>query len=173
MKILAVVLFLTLLPMVPATPAAGQEPQAYNDAGAATRAIGQSYFDAYIARDWDRLEPLLADSASFRDPTAALVFGGAQADGRAAMMTLFREGYAGITRMAWRPLRAIHSGQYSLFEGELDWALDMGDGRIVASVMPFVTMLQIENGRVVSHRDYGDYTPFLAAAHAARTGSER
>ncbi|MBC2776381.1 nuclear transport factor 2 family protein [Parasphingopyxis marina] len=157
---------------LPAAPLAAQQRPNFDATSAETAPVGEAYFAAYIARDWDALEPLLADAASFRDPTAELVFGGALADGKAAMMTLFRQGYAGITRMEFRPLRTLHAGHYAIFEGELDWALDMGDGsgegRIVESVMPFVTLLRIEDGLVVEHRDYADYAPFLAAARAAR-----
>ncbi len=34
--------------------------------------------------------------------------------------------------------------------------------------MPFVTMLRIENGLVVEHRDIADYRPFIAAEIASR-----
>lgn len=151
-----------------AAPLAAQERPRFDDVSAATAPVGEAYFAAYIARDWDALEPLLADAASFRDPTAELVFGGALADGKPAMMALFHEGYAGITQMEFRPARTLHSGNYTIFEGELDWAVDMGDGTAVASVMPIVTILRIEDGLVVSHRDYADYAPFIAAARAAR-----
>lgn len=149
-------------------PSAAQPGARFDEASTATQGVGQAYFDAYIARDWNRIEPLLADEASFHDATAELVFGGAIAEGKPAMMTLFREGYAGITRMSLRPLRAFHSGHYSVFEGELDWALRLDDGVEVASVMPFVTIVRIEDGRVVSHRDYADYAPFVAALREAR-----
>ena len=46
----------------------------------------------------------------------------------------------------------------------------LGEGREVASVMPFLSILRIEDGLVVSHRDYADYAPFLAAARAPRNG---
>ena len=84
------------------------------------------------------------------------------------MMTLFREGYAGIRRMELRPLRAFHSGHYAIFEGELDWTLQLDRGGEVSSVMPFITILRIENGLIVSHRDFADYAPFLTALRATR-----
>jgi ketosteroid isomerase-like protein len=168
MKRFAAAAFALAALAAPLAPATAQERPRYDDVTAATAPVGDAYFAAYIARDWDALEPLLADEATFHDPTAAHVFGGALADGKAAMMTLFREGYAGITRMALRPMRTVHAGNYAIYEGELDWALDMGDGRNVASVMPFVTVLRIENGHVVEHRDYADYAPFIAAARASR-----
>lgn len=171
MKLLStapIALSLALSLALPAAPVSAQERPSFDDTSVATQAVGQAYFDAYIARDWDALEPLLADNGSFLDGTAELVFGGALADGKPAMMTLFREGYEGITRMSLRPLRSIHAGHYSIFEGELDWAMMLSADREVASVMPFITILRIENGQVVEHRDYADYAPFIAAARASR-----
>lgn len=156
---------------LPVTPLWAQERPSFDETSAATQTVGQAYFDAYISRDWDRLEPLLADAASFQDETAELVFGGALADGKPAMMTLFRDGYDGITQMTLRPLRTFHSGQYSIFEGELDWTIQLDENRAVSSVMPFITILRVEDGLVVSHRDYADYAPFLQAARASRAGT--
>lgn len=156
----------------PAAPLFAQERPSFADMSAATETVTQAYFDAYIGRDWDRLEPLLADAGTFRDVTADPVFGGAGAEGKAAMMTLFREGYAGITRMSLRPLRTFHSGHHSIFEGELDWTLRLDNGREVSSVIPFVTILGVEDGLVVSHRDFADYAPFVAALRASREAAE-
>jgi ketosteroid isomerase-like protein len=168
MKAFSTAALFALCLAAPAAPLLAQERPDYTAVSAETQSVGEAYFDAYIARDWGRLEPLLADNASFLDPTADLVFGGAQVDGKAAMMTFFREGYAGITRMSVSPVRAIHSGHYAIFETELDWAMMMSATQEVASVMPFVVVLRIEDGRVVSHRDYADYAPFIAAARSSR-----
>lgn len=171
MKILSaapIALSLALLFAIPSAPLLAQERPSFDDTSAATQTVGEAYFAAYMERDWDTLEPLLADHGIFRDGTAELVFGSALADGKLAMMTLFREGYEGITRMSLRPLRTIHSGHYAIFEGELDWALMLSADREVASVMPIITILRIEDGLVVEHRDYADYAPFLAAARASR-----
>lgn len=139
---------------------------------AQTRAVAQRYFDAYVARDWDRLEPLLADNADFQDSTATLVFGGVRRDGKAAMMALFRQDYVGISKMEFRQTRALQFGHDALFEGELDWAVDMGGGRIVASVMPFVSAIHVVDGKVVHHRDFADYRPFIAADRASRNAAK-
>lgn len=138
---------------------------------AETSAIAQAYFHAYVARDWDTLEPLLADHADFQDSTAALVFGGVKRDGKADMMKLFREGYSGISKMEFRQTRMLQFANDALFEGDLDWAVDMGGGRIVASVTPFVSVIHVENGKVVHHRDYVDYRPFIDADRASRAAT--
>lgn len=162
---LALALALFAMPMAPLF---AQERPSFDETSAATETVSQAYFDAYIARDWDTLEPLLADTGTFRDVTAELVFGGAGTQGKPAMMTLFREGYAAITQMEFRPLRTFHSGNYSIFEGELDWTLQLSEDREVTSVMPILTILRVEDGLVVSHQDFADYAPFLTAARASQ-----
>lgn len=137
--------------------------QDYAEASVVTSDVASRYLDAYIARDWDALEPLLADEATFRDPTAKLVFGGEGATGKAAMMTMFRQGYSAITDMGFEEDRRIVGGTVGIFEGTLTWTALHRGGVPVTARMPFVLILELEDGKVVSHRDYGDYTGYLAA----------
>lgn len=83
-----------------ATGASAQGSAPFAAASTAAEKIGEAYFSAYIARDWDRLEPLLAERGSFADPTAALVFGSVQTTGKVEMLTKFRNGYAAIAHMS-------------------------------------------------------------------------
>lgn len=140
----------------------------YTAVSAATAPVADAYFAAYTARDWDRLEPLLAPDASFQDPTATHVFGGVLSEGRDAMMQRFRVGYAGITDMTFAIDRRLISGDIAIYEGALNWGLDLGDGTLVDSVTPMVIVLTVEDGKVVKHRDYVDYAPFLEAVRKAR-----
>ena len=78
----------------PAKPSLAQTSQA-------TQKVAEAYFQAYIARDWDRLEPLLAEAGRFEDPTASSVFGGVGKQGKTAVMQGFREGYASINQMSF------------------------------------------------------------------------
>jgi hypothetical protein len=70
---------------------------------AQTEAVAKPYFEAYIARDWDRLEPMLDDKAVFDDVTAHLVFGAVGKQGKAVLMKAFRETYAAIRSMRFHP----------------------------------------------------------------------
>jgi len=144
-----------------------KEPE-YAQVSAATAPVADAYFAAYIDRDWDSLEPLLADDADFLDPTGTLVFGPVGAEGKPAMMKTFREGYSGITEEHFTPMRVIHSGDQALYEGMLDWSVRLADGKVVSSKTPFVTILGVKDGKVITHRDYADYGPFLAALHEVR-----
>lgn len=154
-----------------AAPVRAQQGPAFGQVSTETRAVADAYFNAYIARDWERLAPHLADAGGFSDPTAALVFGPVQFDGKAATLKNFREGYAAIQHMAFHPMRAFVSGEHAVYEGTLDWTLALGSGRLaVTKGMPFITVLRVVRGQVLEHRDYADYTPFLAALQAARAG---
>ncbi|WP_427969256.1 nuclear transport factor 2 family protein [Altererythrobacter sp.] len=151
-----------------AQAAEGRPGETYLDAGKATASVADAYFADYIALDWDGLEPLLAEDASFADPTAELLFGNPPTEGRAAIMEKFRKGYASISQMSFAQDRAIHSGNMALYEGTLSWTLNFADGNVVSTSMPFVAMIRVEDGKVVSHRDYGDYANFIEAMRELR-----
>lgn len=152
-----------------AAPVRAQQGPSFSQVSVETRAVADAYFSAYIARDWDRLAPHLADAGGFSDPTAALVFGSVQFEGKVATLKNFREGYAAIEHMAFHPMRAFVSGEHAIYEGTLDWTLALGNGKqAVTKGMPFITVLRVVRGHVLEHRDFADYTPFLAAMRAAR-----
>lgn len=138
-----------------------------------TEVIAKPYFDAYIARDWDRLEPLLDEKIRFDDATAHLVFGAVGKQGRSELMKAFRETYAGILAMDFHPTSQFASGEHMVFVGELEWRLGMPDGLVVDTRMPFVVRIQVRNGKVVDHQDTADYTRFMAALRKARAAAGR
>jgi hypothetical protein len=165
--ILSIALGLSLL----ATPVWAQRGPPLSQVSAETRTVADPYFSAYIARDWDRLEPYVAEAGGFSDPTAALVFGTVEFKGKAATLKNFREGYAAIKHMEFHQMRAFFSGEHAIYEGTLDWTLELSGGKqAVTKGMPFITVLRVVQGRVLEHRDFADYTPFLAAMQAARAG---
>lgn len=144
------------------------EQPSYQQQSQATKLLADVYFKAYIDLDWDTIEPILGEDAYFLDPTATAAFGNVQYNGKPAMMKNFRENYAGITKMTFHPSRVIYSGNIAVFEGTLDWGFTLRSGAIADTKdMPFITILTFENGKVISHRDYGDYQPFFDAYNAA------
>lgn len=155
-----------------AVPASAATENRYTAETAATAPIADAYAAAYVALDWDRLEPLLADDASFLDPTATLVFGSVGTQGKVAVMKNFRSAYASLRKMSLTKRQVIHSGHFALYIGDLTWTVDMGDGRDVSSVTPIVIVIEVKDGKVVSHRDYVDYAPFLAAERATRPAKQ-
>jgi hypothetical protein len=152
--------------------AVAQDKPTFARVSTATQVVADPYFDAYIARDWSRLEPLLANEAHFVDPTAQLVFGSVDIAGKSAVMKNFRENYAAIGYMSFKKVRSFCSGEYAVFEGSLDWSLALGDGRTATTTgMPFVSVLRVVNGQVVAHQDLADYSFFLAAARLAKSSA--
>lgn len=125
-----------------------------------SKLVGEAYFSAYIAKDWDKLSSLLSDQGQFSDPTAELVFGSVKKVGKDKVMRLFRENYAPLS-MKFLPSRTIFSGNYAIFEGILDWSYEQ-DGQTIRTIMPFITKLHIKNGKVLEHLDLADYHPYLA-----------
>ena len=85
-------------------------------------------------------------------------------------MKRFRVGYAGITHMEFTPFRQIVAGDVAVAEGALHWGLDLGEGKAVDSVTPMVIVLTLADGKVIEHRDYVGYAPFLKAVRAMRAG---
>ena len=151
---------------LPATVSAQERPD-FETSTATALSVGEEYIGAYIARDWDRLAPLMADDVTFQDTTAQHVFGGVKHEGKDPLLVFFRKGYSGISRMEFALDREFASSDNAIFEGTLDWDVDMGGGRIVSTSMPFVVVLTVHDGKVVSHRDYADYRPFLTANEAS------
>ena len=147
--------------------AAPVPPPTYVESSSGTQAVGERYFAAYIDKRWDDLAPLLAEQAQFVDPTAELVFGKVEMIGKPAVMENFRANYSNLS-MAFTTRRVIHSGVYSVFEGELSWSMALPKRTLHIYRMPLVTILRIEGGLVVEHRDFADYRPFLDAERATR-----
>lgn len=151
-------------------PAAAQAPS-LAELSAATQRVAEPYFAAYIARDWDKLAPLLGDDGGFSDPTAEPVFGKVESRGKAQVLRNFRENYAAIGSMQFHATRTLVSGRHAVFEGRLDWTLGLAGGReAVTEGMPFLTILKVEDGKVVDHQDFADDAPFLGALRKARGG---
>jgi len=151
-----------------ATPLAAQSSPAatYLAASDSSQAVGERYLKAYVALDWEAVEGMLAENASFQDPTAELIFGGRLISGRAGMMSFFRQNYAGL-EMSFVESRAVYSGHYAIIEGELTWSAPLQDGpRVTSKDGAFVLILRIEGGKVVEHRDYTTYKPYIEAMRA-------
>lgn len=148
---------------------AWSQPLSYQQQSAATQEVAERYHAAYIAKNWQAVDDLLAEQAFFTDPTAEPVFGPVHHQGKQAMMANFREGYAGITHMQFMADRKLFSGQFAVFEGALDWDLRLKNGSLVKTrAMPLLTVIKVVEGRVVEHIDYGDYQPFLTAYEAVK-----
>lgn len=158
-------LFLAIFLTLPA--GAAQKAPDYNQLSAVTAENSQRYLQAYFAKDWNTLESLLADNASFADPTATQLFGSETKNGKAAIMTAFRTHYAPIS-FQFSQDSSMLAIDHAIFVGRLSWTYQQGQQKLVVEKMPMVVVLQMVDGRVVSHRDYADYRPYFAAEAASR-----
>lgn len=153
-----------------AAPAAAQniDIPAFEQASAETARIAEAYFNAYASMDWDRLEPMLHDEVSFADPTAKQIFQGIDLAGKEAVIGLFRQYNQSLEAMSFEKDRLIASGDSAVMIGTLDWTMRLGPERSVRTQMPFATVITVKDGKVIAHRDYGDYREFTKALTATR-----
>lgn len=145
---------------------AADDEQNFRDSSAVSALVGQAYFDAYISMNWDEVALRLAEKSKFSDPTAAQIWGTPEQTGKSNIVKNFMKAYRPLT-MRFTPTRKIFSGNFALFEGTLDWSYELPQRTITTEKMPFVVVLRLENGLIVEHRDYADYTPFFIAEKAA------
>lgn len=58
-------------------------------------------------------------------------------------------------------VRTIFSSDTGIFEINLTWKLKVSPTKTIRIKMPLIVVLTIENGKVIKHRDYGDYNYFV------------
>ena len=128
-----------------------------------TEKVATEYFDHYFKMEFDAMERLADPAVSFEDPTANTVFGGAVVSGREQTYAKMRQTFAGFTHLAFRPTRKYFSGEHAVMEGVIDWTFkgETAGQQISIVGMPLVIILQVREGRVLTHRDFGDYRVFL------------
>ncbi|MEQ1808995.1 MAG: nuclear transport factor 2 family protein [Terricaulis sp.] len=136
-----------------AAPAAAQNSQRDHEA---TIAAATAYLDAYQAFDLERLETLYAEEATFDDPTSLHLAGVNGAPfvfrGRDAILN-------GIRYWMQNSVTSLHYDVEEVYESSgrvvfVGAATANGPSRWRFRI---VTIVTIENGLVVEHRDYTDY----------------
>lgn len=165
----AVFITCVVLPVQAGEAPYAPEEQVYLASGEVTRRVAETYFDAYIRRDWTAIEGLISEDGGFSDPTSEQIFGTKPHRGKEETIKAFRNGYAGITAMSANITRTVFSSSYALFEGTLDWTLKLQSGKTIdTKEMPIVVILTIKDGKVVDHKDYADYRSFIEAFRRVR-----
>lgn len=144
-----------------------QEKTPFRDKTDVAQSVATKYFNSYMAMDWERLEALAHDDISFDDPTAELLFGEKRPVGKAAVMKNFRDTYASLTRMSPKLTRSFFSGNFGVFEMDLTFGFKNRQNGETLIVMPLVVVITVKDGKVVAHRDYGDYREYLKQLKAA------
>lgn len=139
-----------------AGPAAAQPAQRGD---AATIAAATAYLDAYQAFDLERLEALYAEDATFDDPTSLRLAGVDGAPfvfrGRDAILNGIRFWMQNsVTSLRYDVEDVYESSGRVVFIGA---ASTIGPEGSAQWRFRIVTIVTIENGLVVEHRDYTDY----------------
>ena len=154
-KIILVVLFITV-------QVSAQQKLSFRDVTENTKEITTSYFNNYINLDFDALEKLANNNISFNDTTAKLIFGIELIEGKTKVFENFKKTYAAIIEMKADIIRTIFSSNVGVFELELTYKFKAGPETVITiRKMPLVVTLTVKDGKIIEHRDYGDYNHFL------------
>jgi steroid delta-isomerase-like uncharacterized protein len=126
--------------------------------------VATQYFEALSSGEVDAAVALVAEDADFRTPTGPLPGREAIRGYLGAIDKAFPEASYRIDTLVESTATVAAEGLYvATHAGPLplpDGSLLAATGRTVSS--PFVTMLRIVDGRIVSHRPYWDLAGFLA-----------
>lgn len=161
--------------MIAAAVVMAQPPQnRFKETTTATEEVATRYFYAYMALDWNKLEPLMHADITFEDPTGTLLFGENRPAGKSDVIGGFRTGLAALTHMTPKIRRKFFSGTAGVFEMDLTFGFRNRQNQEVNITMPLVVVLKVKDGKVIEHRDYGgyrDYVKQVAAASKAASAS--
>lgn len=150
----AITMFLVL--MLGAGPAYADNAGSGN---AQVIAAARSYLDAYQTLDLVRLEALYADDVRFNDPTsvhAQGVGGPFVWNGRAAVLAGIRGWSTYVRSLNYDIERIYEASGHVVFVGAVNPVVATPDG-LAHYRYSIVTIITIQDGRVVEHRDYTDY----------------
>lgn len=131
-----------------------------------TRAVAEAYLAAYTDQRHDDLASLLAPDVRFQDPTAQIfrAGGGQPKQGAEAVLAAMREGFAPVTRFGVEVEKAVFSNHHAIFLGTCTYTIQgaaLGIQRESASFEhESVMIIEVLDGKVVTHLDYLDYSTF-------------
>lgn len=126
---------------------------------AETIALARDYLEAYQALDLGRLETYYADQVRFNDPTSLRVQGVGGPfiwHGRVEVMNGLRGWSAYIRSLRYDLDRVYEASGHVVFVGAVNPMVATPEG-LVQYRYNIVTIVTIESGQVIEHRDYTDY----------------
>lgn len=134
--------------------------------------IALEYMEAYGDWDFDRMKTFYADNVIFEDPTGTEAFGQAfKFEGKEKVHSFFKGIFKDKFENDKPPYvsfiieKTFFSGSHAIINSTFEciiptsWYKEGSDETVLISV-PFVTILQIKNGLIESHTDYGDYKKY-------------
>jgi hypothetical protein len=138
-----------------------QQKSSFQETTALTKEVATRYFNHYMNLEWDKIESLMHKDITFDDPTAELAIGWQKVKNKDNVLKHFRINYAAITKMTPNLQRSFFSGNNAVFEMNLVFSFRSGKDQITTIKMPLVTILTLKDGKVITHKDFGDYTEYL------------
>ncbi|TJY37785.1 nuclear transport factor 2 family protein [Pontimicrobium aquaticum] len=142
----------------------GQTPSA----GRSSEDLALEYMEAYGNWDFDKMKTFYDDNIRFQDPTATEAFKSAfETVGKEKVYTMFKGVYQAFENnkppyISINVDKIFSSGSFvvvnSTYQSVLPnvWYKNSNTEKIMVSI-PILTILQIKNGKIVSHKDYADY----------------
>lgn len=129
-------------------------PRQSGDRAAISRAL--EYLDAYERLDVTELSQLYAEGADFVDETSLAFPKPFMWTGRDAILAGIGEWKSTVRGLDYRLTDAFESAGRVVFVGTVD-STSIGPNGDVTFIFPVVTVVTLEGGLVVEHRDYADY----------------
>lgn len=122
----------------------------------------QKYLAAYSAFDMEKMAPLISDEMVFTDPTkppetnngAPFVY-----TGKDAVLAALG-GYAKLYKefsLDYDIQRYFESNGAVIFVGDITYNILTDDQQTLTGTAPIVTIITVNDGKIVEHRDYYDY----------------
>jgi ketosteroid isomerase-like protein len=153
---------------------AGTDPAFQAANTAAAKRVGERYLQAYLDQRHSDMLAMYGPAPSFQDPTAA-VFGlesGALYRGTEAIAAMLARAFQPISQFTFDFEDAWFSNRHAVFGGTIRYTLDgaaLGTPTDVTFENSAVFVVTVQDGAVVAHRDYVDYSHFQDQLEAARS----
>lgn len=139
----------------------------FNEETKTTEQITMDYFQKYLSLNFDELAKLMHQDVSFHDPTANMLMGNELAKSKDSVLAYFKTNYT-IYDTHFPITQSFFSGTVGVIQTNLQWKFKGRQGNIFQFEMPLVVVLTVKDGKVIEHRDYGDYRIFIAQMEKQR-----
>lgn len=163
-RLIVAAFLLSHLPFAVAAAAAGEvPPESLPEEGAERKQIALDYLETLAAADWEKQKTFYTEETVFEDPTADFFGDPWHLKGPEAISEFWRTAYdsSGTRSVENDYLRLFVNGSRVVvtFDSKVRFdAASLGfPGQEVEGVIHVVTVLKIEDGKIVHHLDHADY----------------
>lgn len=140
--------------------------------------IATEYMKAYGNWDFDKMKTFYSEDIRFEDPTGSEAFGQTMmVEGKENVYMFFKDVFKDRFKDDKPPYvnfiidKKFISGSFIIMNTTFEcvlptsWFKENSSETVLVSI-PFVTILEIENGLIKKHTDYGDYSKYKAQIKA-------